>query len=108
MPPGEQIAFEPALALVLAEHFHNAAVGGHVVVAGQDVAGELAVGDLEHGIPAIRGRLVRAEDAEVAGLGVELDDVAENAPWTRVASACTAPGWGPRRHSRRSRAAASP
>ena len=28
MPAGQQIAFQPALALVLAEHLHHAAVGG--------------------------------------------------------------------------------
>ena len=27
MPPGEQVALEPALALVLAEHFHHAPLG---------------------------------------------------------------------------------
>ena len=32
MPAGEQIAFEPALALVLAEHLHHPAVGREMVV----------------------------------------------------------------------------
>ena len=32
MPAGEQIAFEPALAHVLAEHFHDAAVGRRCIV----------------------------------------------------------------------------
>ena len=35
MPAGEQVALEPALALVLAEHLHHAAVGRDVIVAGQ-------------------------------------------------------------------------
>ena len=35
MPAGEQIAFEPALALVLAEHLHHAAVGRDVIVVGK-------------------------------------------------------------------------
>ena len=34
VPAGQQIAFEPALALVLAEHLHDPAVGGEVVVPG--------------------------------------------------------------------------
>ena len=35
MPPGEQIAFEPALAEMLAQHLHHAPVGRDVIVVGQ-------------------------------------------------------------------------
>ena len=35
VPAGEQIAFEPALAHVFAEHFHDAAVRRDMVVGGQ-------------------------------------------------------------------------
>ena len=62
---GEQIAFQPALALVLAQHLHHPAIGRDVVVAGKDLRGRAAVRHLEHGAPAVRGRFVRAEDAEV-------------------------------------------
>ena len=37
-----------------------------------------ARGRLQHGVPAIRGELVRAEDAEIARRGVELHDVAHH------------------------------
>ena len=40
VPAGEQIAFEPALAHVLAEDFHDAAVGRDVVVDGNDFGGD--------------------------------------------------------------------
>ena len=33
---GEQIAFEPALAQVFSEHFHDAAVGGEIFIDRQD------------------------------------------------------------------------
>ena len=79
MAAGEQVAFEPALAHVLAEHFHDAAVGAHVVVGGQDGCGGDAVGDFEQGVEAVGGGFVGAEDAEVAGLHVELHDVAQHA-----------------------------
>ena len=60
---GEQIAFQPALAHVLAQHFHDAAVGRDVIVGRQDRAGEDAVGRLEHGAQAIRCGFVGPDDA---------------------------------------------
>ena len=42
VPAGQQVAFQPALALVLAEHLHHAALVGDVVVAGDDLAGRTA------------------------------------------------------------------
>ena len=62
---GEQVAFEPALALMLAQHLHHAAIGRDVIVAGNDLRGRATVRHFEHGAPAVRGRFVRAEDAEV-------------------------------------------
>ena len=46
MATREQITFQPAFALVLAQHFHDAAVGGDVVVDGNDLRGGAAVGHL--------------------------------------------------------------
>ncbi len=77
MPAGQQVAFEPALALVFAEHLQDAAVGRDVFVAGQDLGGRTAVGGLEDGAPAVRQELVGADDAEVARLGVEPEHVAD-------------------------------
>ena len=47
VPAGEQVALQPALAEVLGEDLHDAAVGGEVVVAGDDLRLERPVGDLE-------------------------------------------------------------
>ena len=96
VPAGQQIAFQPALALVLAEHLHHAAVGGDVVVVGRRSRPiEQPVGDLEHGRPAVRGGLVGAEDAEVLRPRRSARITSRmNWPCTRVASARTAPGCG--------------
>ena len=60
----KQVALEPPLAEVLAQHFHDPARRGDVVVGGQDLAVEGAVRDLEHGAQPVGGGLVRAEEAE--------------------------------------------
>ena len=65
MAPGQQVAFQPALAVVLAEHLHHPAVGRHVVVDVEGRADEAAVLDLEDVAQAVRVGLVRAEQAEV-------------------------------------------
>ena len=62
----EQVAFEPALALVLAEHLDHAAFRGEMVVGRHDLGLPLLVGRLEHGGQAVGGGLVGAEDPEVA------------------------------------------
>ena len=77
MPAGQQIAFEPALALVLAQHLHHAAVGREMVVVGEGLGDPGAVRHLEHVLPAVGVVLVRAEQAEVARLEVELHHIAQ-------------------------------
>ena len=77
MPAGEQIALEPALAEMLAQHLHHAAVLGEMNVIGLDAFHPDALGHLEHGIEPVRGGLVRSHDAEIPRLRVELDDVAQ-------------------------------
>ena len=42
--PGQQIALQPTLALMLAEHFHDPAIGGQVIVVGIAVRHPSAVG----------------------------------------------------------------
>ena len=75
MTAGQQISFEPALALMLAQHFQHAAIGRDVIVAGNDFGRRTAVRHLEGGSPAIRGRFVRAKDAE--GARIPSDHVAD-------------------------------
>ena len=74
---GEQIALQPALAHVLGKHgVHDSAVGCEKLVVGETLAVEVAVRFLKNFAEPVRHGFVRAEDAEVAGLAVELEDVA--------------------------------
>ena len=50
---------------MLAQHFHHAAIGCDVIVAGNNFRGRTTIRHFEHRTPAVRGRLVRTEDAEV-------------------------------------------
>ena len=77
VPAGQQVALEPALAEVLAEHLHHAPVGREVVVARLDLRHPGSVGLLEHGAEPVRGGLVGAEDAEVRRVLVAAHDVAQ-------------------------------
>ena len=79
MPAGQEIALEPALALVLAEHLHHPPVGGEVVVPRIGLGDPGAVGDLERVLPAVRVVLVRAEQPEVPRLHVQLHHIAQEA-----------------------------
>src|SRR5262249_39086985 len=64
VPTRQQVALEPALALVLGEHFDDASFWGLVLVGRQPGGHPLPVGHLEDGAQAVRLRLVGAEDAE--------------------------------------------
>ena len=48
MPSSEQVTFEPAFAQMLAQHFHHAAISGHVIVDLDRRAGETTILDREH------------------------------------------------------------
>ena len=88
MPPGEQVALQPALALVFAEHFHHPPRGREEFVAGHGGGVPLALGRLEEGLQAVGKRLVRAEDAEIPLRAVELRHVAQERPQhVRIADA---------------------
>ena len=71
MPAGQQIALEPALAEMLAQHLHHAAVVGEMHVVGLDPLHPDPVGRLEHRVEPVRGGFVRPHDAEIARLGIE-------------------------------------
>ncbi len=88
VPPGEQVALQPALALVLAEHFHHAPGGREKFVVRHGRGVPLAVGHLEEGFQAVGERLVRAKDPEIPLLAVQLRHIAQEAPeHMRVADA---------------------
>ena len=77
MPSRQQVAFQPALALVLAEDFHHAAVRAELVVFRINLGHVAAVGHLQHVLPPIRVVLVRTEETEVSALHIQLHHVAE-------------------------------
>ena len=62
---GEQIAFEPALAHVLAQHLHDAAVGAEIGVDRLDLGHPRLAGDFVDGVQPVRRGLVRAEEPEI-------------------------------------------
>jgi hypothetical protein len=68
MPPGQQVALQPALAEVLAEHLHDAAVGRQVVVAGHLLGVPGPVRRLEYGAQSVGGRFVGPQQPEVVGI----------------------------------------
>ena len=75
--PREQIPFEPALALMLGQHLHHAAVGREVIVGRQNLRHVAAIRDVEHVLPAIGVVLVGAEQAKVARRQIGLHHVAQ-------------------------------
>jgi hypothetical protein len=78
VPSGEQVPFQPPLALMLAEHRVQDASGGCEELVVLRIAGiPLTIGDLEHRAEQIRERLVRPEDAKVALFLIEPRDVAQ-------------------------------
>ena len=90
MAAGQQIAFEPALAHVLAEHFHDAAVAREMLVGRQDlglhsrsVASNTASSRLEAVSSGPNTRKLRAPRSASSRR-------AESGPATRVASAIDA------------------
>ncbi len=68
VPAGEQVALQPALALVLREHLDHPAARRKVLVDGFDARVPLLVGHLEDGVEPVGRGLVGAEDAEVVGI----------------------------------------
>ncbi len=77
MAAGEQIAFEPTLAHVLAEHFHDAAVGAEVDIDRLDLGHPLLAGDFIDGLQPVGGGFVRAEQPEILLAEIELHHVAQ-------------------------------
>jgi hypothetical protein len=61
----QKIAFQPPLALMLAQHFHDAAIGGDVVVEGRDLRRRTSGRGFKNSVPAVRVRFVRTELTKV-------------------------------------------
>jgi hypothetical protein len=78
MPAGQEISFQPPLALVLAEHrVQHAAVGREELVVLHFARIPLAVGDFKDRAEQVRQRLIRSEDAEIARLLIQLHDISQ-------------------------------
>ena len=77
VPPSEQIALQPALALVLTENLHDATIRVEVVVVGQRLGHPGAVGDFKDVLPAVGVGLIRADQPEVAAVEIHFHHVAE-------------------------------
>ena len=89
--PGQQIALQPTLALVLAKHFKHAPGGGEKLVVSSGGRVPLAIGDFKQRFQPVGERLVRTKDAEVALFTVQFHHLAEEAPeHTGVADAAHA------------------
>src|SRR5690242_9281417 len=75
MPPRKQIALQPALAEMLAQHLHYTAIGREVIIDGNDLLLERTVLGLKHISQAVRVGLVGTEEAEILLARVALKDV---------------------------------
>ena len=78
VPPGQQISFQPTLALVLAEHRVQHASGGReefIILYFPGVP--LTVGDFKDRAQEIRECLIGTEDAEIALILIQLGHVAQ-------------------------------
>ena len=78
VPAGQQVALEPALAEVLGEDLHHAAVGREPLVVRLGSREPGAARHREDVAESVRGRLVRPEETEV--VGVPGDHVAQERP----------------------------
>ena len=67
--PGQEVPFEPALALMLREHFDNPTVGRQMVITGPDRGLPDAVGHFEDVLEPVGGGLIRTEDPEIRRIG---------------------------------------
>ena len=75
VPAGQEIAFQPTLALVLAQHLHHPAIRGKVFIGFEVLGIPCFWGHFEYIAKPIRSRLVGPEDAEVLAVVVELHHV---------------------------------
>jgi hypothetical protein len=79
VPAREEIALEPALALMLRQHLHDAAVGAEVSVGVFECGEPGLAGHLVHRIEPVGRRFVRAEQPEIALCRVQAHDLAQQA-----------------------------
>ena len=74
---GQQIAFQPAFAEMLAQHFHDAARLAEIGVVRDGVRHPFLAGNFENSLKPVRGGLVGPEQTEVLGSEIEFHHVAQ-------------------------------
>src|SRR5664279_4739329 len=77
VPTCEQVTFEPAFALMLAQHLHHPAIQSEKFIVILRACVPLPVGHLKHGAQAVRKCFVGAENSKIALLPVELGYIAK-------------------------------
>ncbi len=77
VPAGEQIALQPTLAVVFAQHFEDAAIGADVFAILRQRPDILPVGRFENRADSIGFQFIGANDAEVARAGIQSHHVAQ-------------------------------
>ena len=77
MASGEQIAFEPALTQMLAQHLHNPAVDAEIDVDLLNISHPCLAGDVVNGLQPVRCGLVGAKDPKIPLLEIELHHITE-------------------------------
>src|SRR3984893_4004296 len=77
MASGEQVSFEPALAQMLAQHLHDAAVDAEINVDLFNMSHPFLAGDFVDGLQSVRRGLVRAKEPEIMFVEIELHYVAQ-------------------------------
>ena len=78
MPPGQEIPFQPALALVLAQHgVQHAASRREELVVAEFTRVPLTIGDLEDRLQEVRDGFIRTEDTEVMLVLIQLGNIAQ-------------------------------
>ncbi len=80
MPPREEVAFKPALALVLAKHFHHASSGREKFVVRLGCGVPLALGHFEQSFQAVGEGLVGTEDPKIPLLNVQFRHISQERP----------------------------
>src|SRR5512146_760233 len=73
----QQIPLQPALAQMLAEHFHNTAIHRDMIIHWLDRSNQAAVFNLKDRAEPIGIGLVRTEEAEVALSGIAGKDISQ-------------------------------
>jgi len=107
VPPRQQVPLEPALALVLAEHFHHLSGWGEELVARQGRSIPLAFRDFTDRLEAVGERLVRTKYAKISTLTIQLRHIAQETPeHMRVTDCPKPPVRAPRPRSRGTQASA--